>query len=65
VHLGRLRLSQTLGAKSNWTMVSTTPSDQMSGGRFLWSDRFQDQLNGRYESMGDTIVQLRGPFCSG
>jgi len=20
---------------------------------------------GRYESMGDTIVQLRGPFCSG
>jgi hypothetical protein len=38
---------------------------------------FQDQLDaeslmpeaqrhcGRYESVGDTIVQLRGPFCSG
>jgi hypothetical protein len=26
---------------------------------------FQDWLNSRYEGMGDTIVQLRGPFCSG
>jgi hypothetical protein len=40
-------------------------------------DRFSGQLQqesriaqegthgNRYESMGDTIVQLRGPFCSG
>jgi hypothetical protein len=26
---------------------------------------FQDWLNSRYESMGDTIVQLRGAFGSG